>query len=126
MKLPVVKTEIQIRFSDLDPLGHVSNNAYSEYLEVGRVAWLDAISGERPAVVVASLTIDFIRELGLRDRIHVETRCIKKGNKSLHLSQDIYCAGECVTRAVVVIVGFDRVTRQSVELLPGWEISAPV
>lgn len=123
MKLPITRTAIQIRFSDLDPLGHVSNNAYSEYLEQGRVGWLDAIEGERPSVVVASLTIDFIRELGLRDEIHVETRCVRKGTKSLVLSQEIFRQGECVTRAEVVIVGFDLKTRQSVELLPGREIS---
>ena len=121
MKLPQVDTDIQIRFSDMDPLGHVSNNAYSEYLEVARVDWLNAIEGERPSVVVANLNIDFINELGLDDRIHVKTKCIRKGTKSLTLSQNIYRGEECVARADVVIVGFDRKKRQSVELLPGWD-----
>lgn len=123
MHLPIVKTDIQIRFSDMDPLGHVSNNAYSEYLEVGRVAWLGAIVGERPSIVVANLNIDFIKELHLNDKIYVATSCIKKGNKSLHLSQNIYTEQQCVARATVVVVGFDRESRQSVELLPGWQVS---
>ncbi len=123
MHLPVVKTDIQIRFSDMDPLGHVSNNAYSEYLEVARVDWLNAIEGERPSVVVANLNIDFIKELGLSDKIHVMTACIKKGTKSLVLSQNIFIGEQCVAKGTVVIVGFDRKTRQSVELLPAWDVS---
>jgi acyl-CoA thioester hydrolase len=123
MNLPTTLTPIQIRFSDLDPLGHVSNNAYSEYLEQGRVGWLDAIAGERPSVVVASLKIDFLRELRLRDEIAVATRCIRKGSKSLVLLQEIFRGAECVTRAEVVIVGFDLKTRQSMVLLDGWEPS---
>lgn len=121
--LPTVKTEIQIRFADLDPLGHVSNNAYSEYFEVGRVHWLNAIQGERPSVVVAKLNIDFIKEVGLNDQLHVITACIKKGNKSLELSQNLYANGSCVTQSTVTIVGFDTHTRQSVELLKNWQTS---
>ena len=123
--LPVVKTDIQIRFSDMDPLGHVSNNAYSEYIEVARVEWLGAIEGERPSVVVANLSIDFIRELGLKDKIYVMTSCIKKGTKSLTLSQDVFSEETCVAKSTVVVVGFDMNTRQSTDLLPEWEVSTP-
>jgi len=42
MKLPIVKTSIQVRYSDLDPLGHVSNNIYSQYLELARIEWANA------------------------------------------------------------------------------------
>lgn len=123
MYLPCVKTDIQIRFADLDPLGHVSNNAYSEYFEVGRVHWLSEIEGERPSVVVANLSVDFIKEITLKDKLYVLTACIKKGNKSLQLSQDLYANGECVSKSRVTIVGFDTVTRKSLELLNGWQIS---
>ena len=122
-QLPSTSTAIQIRFSDMDPLGHVSNNAYSEYIEVARVEWLGAIRDERPSVVVANLNMDFIHELSLKDEIEVRTSCIKKGTKSLTLAQDIYRGEQCVAKASVVVVGFDRSTRQSVELLPGWTIS---
>ncbi len=123
MHLPTVKTDIQIRFADLDPLGHVSNNAYSEYFEVGRVHWLSEIEGERPYVVVAHLSVDFIKEVTLKDQIHVITACIKKGNKSLELSQNLYANGECVSKSRVTIVGFDTNSRKSLELLKGWQVS---
>ncbi len=121
--LPTVKTDIQIRFADLDPLGHVSNNAYSEYFELARVYWLNAIEGERPSVVVANLNIDFIKEVKLKDQLYIITACTKKGNKSLQLTQNLYANGQCVTKSTVTIVGFDIKTRQSVELLDGWKKS---
>ena len=123
MHLPRVKTDIQIRFADLDPLGHVSNNAYSEYFELGRVYWLSEIEGEFPSVVVANLVVDFIQEITLKDQLHVITACIKKGNKSLQLSQDLYANGKCVSKSRVTIVGFDTTTRKSLELLKGWQVS---
>lgn len=124
-KLPTVKTPIQIRFADLDVLGHVSNNVYGQYLELGRVMWFREIPGERPSAVVANINIDFLGEIRINDDVYVVTRCIKMGNKSLQLQQDIFANGQHVTRATVVQVGFDADTRQSVPLLPGWEVSAP-
>jgi acyl-CoA thioesterase FadM len=63
-------------------------------------------------------------EIRLEDSVYVVTRCIKVGNKSIQLAQDIYANERCVTTAVVTLVGFDPVARTSVPLLAGWEPSA--
>jgi acyl-CoA thioester hydrolase len=123
MKLPKVKTPIQIRFSDLDILGHVSNSIYNQYFEIGRLAWKDAMGGEDHSYVIATMTIDFLREINLKDTIYVTTSCIKKGVKSATLLQEIYSNEELVTKATFVIVGFDTKTRQSCALLEGWQES---
>ena len=126
MKLPTVKSPVQIRFSDLDILGHVSNSIYPQYFEIGRLDWFKAIEEESPMTVVASMTIDFLAEINIKDPIHVVTACIQKGNKSLTLSQDIYCNDQVVTKSTVVIVGFDMETRQTVSLFEGWGKSESV
>ncbi len=122
-KLPTVTTPIQIRFADLDVLGHVSNHIYGQYLELARVMWFREIPDEKPAAVVANINIDFLGEIRMQDEVHVVTRCIKVGNKSLQLLQEVFANERCVTRATVVQVGFDAATKQSVPLLPGWEPS---
>ena len=33
MQLPKTRTDIQVRFSDLDFLGHVSNSVYAQYFD---------------------------------------------------------------------------------------------
>jgi acyl-CoA thioesterase FadM len=57
------------------------------------------------------------------DKVHVVARCIKVGNKSIQLAQEIHANERCVTTAVTTLVGFDPVTRTTVPLLAGWEPS---
>ena len=123
MNLPTTKTEIQVRYSDLDTLGHVTNTVYAVYLELARVRWFLAVPDQLVASVVVNLNIDFLGEIKLEDSVYVATRCIKVGNKSIQLAQDIHANERCVTRAVTTVVGFDPVARKTVPLLAGWEPS---
>jgi len=122
MKLPKVKTEIQLRYSDLDVLGHISNSVYNQYFEIGRLDWFDVLE-EQPVTVVANSNVDYIKEISLKDKVHVVTSCVKKGTKSMTLSQDVYSNDELATKSTVVMVGFDQETRKSCVLLDGWETS---
>ena len=126
MKLPYVKTNIQIRFTDLDPLGHVSNSVYMQYFDMGRIDFfktLAAAEGNVPGNVVASIHIDMLHEIRLADLVHVETWCTEIGNKSMKVEQHIFANDICVTQGVLVLVGFDRGTRESVQLPRHWKPS---
>ena len=123
MQLPVVNSDIQIRFSDIDPLGHVSNGVYTQYLDLGRIDFFYAIGGDLPTTVVANITMDFLAEINFRDKVVVKTWCAKKGNKSIHIAQSIYANNICVTKATVIVVGVNRDTRKTVPLLEGWSES---
>ena len=99
MKLPIVRTPIMLRFTDIDPLGHVSNSVYPQFLDMGRIDMYHAIEAEieklkltdvQPINVVASLKIDFISEVRLEHEVHVETWCERIGNKSMTLGQEIF------------------------------------
>ena len=126
MKLPITKTDIQIRFIDLDPLGHISNSIYTQYFDMGRVDFFKKIMelGESPTNVVVSIHIDMIKEILFTDKIYVETWCSKIGNKSMHLEQHIFSNELCVTKATVVVVAFDQKNRKSISLPKNWEPSA--
>jgi len=121
----VAKKEIQLRYSDIDLLGHVSNTIYSEYLEIGRIEWFSRVPEKCPPSVVVNINIDFLGEINLQDQIHVVTYCSKVGTKSVQLTQEIYTTDRCVTKATVVMVGCDTKTRTSIPLLPDWEPSSP-
>lgn len=105
-------------------MGHVSNNIYGQYLEVGRVEWFRQVPDGMTGSVVANINIDFIGEIKLDDKVHVVTFCTRVGTKSVQLGQEIYANDRLVTRAATVLVGFDRQTRETVPLLSGWEPSA--
>ena len=126
MNLPYVKTAIQIRFTDLDPLGHVSNSVYMQYFDMGRIDFfssLAAVEESLPHNVVASVHIDMLREIRLADQVHVETWCTEIGNKSMKVEQHIFANDICATKATLILVGFDRKTRQSVQLPRHWKPS---
>ena len=39
-------TPIQIRFNDIDVIGHINNNAYLEYMDLGKTAYFNAVKPE--------------------------------------------------------------------------------
>jgi len=41
----VHETRIQIRWGDMDAMGHVNNTVYFRYLEMARVEWLESLGG---------------------------------------------------------------------------------
>ena len=125
MKLPHVKSDIQIRFSDLDMQGHVSNSVYMQYFDIGRMDFFYELSKESEVTnnVVASVHIDMLSEVSLKDKLVLETWCSKKGNKSITLEQHLFANDHCVTTCTIVLVGFDRETRQSIALPQEWEAS---
>ncbi|WAC70865.1 acyl-CoA thioesterase [Roseateles sp. SL47] len=41
----VHETRIQIRWGDMDAMGHVNNTVYFRYLEMARVEWLERLGG---------------------------------------------------------------------------------
>ncbi len=130
MKLPRVKTDIQIRFTDLDQLGHVSNSMYAQYLDLGRIDLYLAIEKKlkeldldtnQPLEVVASMKIDYLREIKISHTVHLETWCEKIGNKSMTLCQEVYADNECAAKATVIVVAIDPNTRQTVNYPVDWE-----
>lgn len=69
-------TDLDVRFRDLDVMGHVNNAVYVSYLEQGRLEYFAAVVGldvDSPGNVVANLEIDYERsiEIGSDPRVSV-------------------------------------------------------
>lgn len=63
--------EVKRRFSDLDPLGHVNNVAYHDYLQearMGLIGELDAVVNESYAQIVVEQRIRHVKPLGFDPR----------------------------------------------------------
>src|SRR5213592_3658 len=65
-KLTLTMT-IQIRWGDMDAMGHVNNTLYFRYMEMIRIEWLHLIGGPRDSrgegPVVVNAFCNFIRQL---------------------------------------------------------------
>lgn len=112
-------TNIQIRFNDVDQMGHVNNAVIMEYLDLGKDAFFSS-HGLSPTksdftVMVVHYDVDFRAQIHYHDRIHVETEIEKIGNKSITVLQRVVntetntlCV-ECRT----VMAGYRRSTTSS-------------
>ncbi len=88
-----MKKEVQIRFGDIDRLGHVNNAVYAQFFDIGRVEFLQhympGLRFDGRTLVLVHLETDFIRPVFEHDRIAVETFLERIGGKSVTMMQEI-------------------------------------
>lgn len=123
------QTKIQIRFSDVDKIGHVNNAVFLQYMETARVQYFNDVFGKRHnwdkvGFVVVRNEINYLLPLYLNDEIYCTTRCIKIGNKSLTLENVIYRKKvrktEKVAVGIGVLVAMDYQKNKSMKLPHQW------
>lgn len=84
---------MQIRWGDMDAMGHVNNTVYFRYLEQARIEWFTQAgcepnpSGEGPVIVNAHCT--FIRQLRYPGEIEILTYAGPPGRSSFETFQEI-------------------------------------
>lgn len=105
------RVKIQRRFSDLDPLGHVNNVAYHDYLQEARMALigeLDAVVNDDFAQVVVSQEIRHVKPLGYaREPVVIEAEVTDMARTSYSIVYRVLdeqgdVAAEATTRLAVV------------------------
>jgi acyl-CoA thioester hydrolase len=117
------KKKIQIRFGDIDIMGHVNNGVQLSYLDVGRLDYFEQVYGQTinwndAALIVAHLEIDYLSPILLKDQIEVHTNIHKIGTKSVGITQTIVdrVTGEIKTQTTQVMVAFSQKLGQSIEV----------
>jgi len=80
---------IDVRFRDLDPLGHVNHAVFVTYLEVARTEWWRRFLGGRPfeseGFLIARVEVDYRHPILFGERVEVELRCSAVGTRSFTL-----------------------------------------
>lgn len=82
------KTVIEMRFADLDMMGHVNNAIYFTYMEIGRTKyWKHAINWDwkTTGVVIGQASIDYVAPIFLGDKINMYVRTSRIGTTSFDL-----------------------------------------
>ncbi|GAB2925502.1 thioesterase family protein [Rhodococcus aerolatus] len=126
---PVQVFPLQLRWADLDLLGHVNNVRFLEYAQEARIKYLTLLDAHgvlprRPTVVVRQ-EIDYDRVLELRDApVHVRVQVAAVGRSSVTVEQVVETAptteepgrDRVFARIRSVVVGFDAAAGRSVPL----------
>jgi acyl-CoA thioester hydrolase len=110
----VHEKEIEIRWRDLDPYGHVNHAVFLTYLEEVRDEWLGLAVGEEALrYVVARVEIDYRRELTESDdRVTARIRLDSVGTSSVRTVEELVLTdGAVAAEAKAVLVACDEERR---------------
>lgn len=109
-----------LRFRDMDPLGHVNNSIYATLFEQNRVEFQSQPGGCREAagqtVVLATMTIDFLREMHWPGTVEIGLGVGRLGTSSFDIEQEISRDGALIARGRCTQVLIDSAQRRPVPL----------
>lgn len=118
---------LQIRFNDIDRLGHVNNAVVQEFFDLGRISYFNSTLGdllgkEGQQLVIVSYKTDFYQQIMPNDKMEVRTKIYKLGNKSIRMWQWIAVVGENTPKAIndSVLSGFYSGTDKSMVIPEEW------
>ena len=122
---------VEIRFADLDSMGHVNNAIYLTYIEVGRIRYFRDLNlfedrfKTSIGPIIARSIIDYHLPLTLDDNpITVYTRTVRLGSKSCDMEHVVVRTrdGQAEVAAVgkIILVAYDYKTNSSVQVPDIW------
>jgi acyl-CoA thioester hydrolase len=95
---------IEVRFRDIDALGHVNNAVLVSFLEQARFQWWRAYLGDRKfteeGFLIARIEVDYRQPILLTDLVRVALHCSRVGNSSFDLDYRVYREQDNATLAV--------------------------
>jgi len=108
--------QVDVRWRDVDALGHVNHAVFLTYLEEGRDAFFAQTLASDPIYVVVRLEVDLRAEVRYPDRrVTVRIEVERLGTTSLTIRETIITpANEVVAQARVVTVRWDSGQRKPV------------
>lgn len=112
-------TDIQMRFRDIDGMGHVNNAVYLSYIELARTQFYMHQANKRSLdeidFILAHVEIDFESQAVWGDQIQVAVWPSKIGNSSFTLSYEVQekQSGRVFARARSVLVSYDYENKKS-------------
>ena len=120
-KFPFTIT-VDVRFADMDSMGHVNNAVYLTYFEAARMAYWMHVMGRRDLkgmdMILARAEVDFRSPLVAPESVEVGVRCASIGRTSFVLEQDMHerKTGRLVAEARKILVHYDYNTLRPVPI----------
>ncbi|MBL7929085.1 MAG: acyl-CoA thioesterase [Bacteroidia bacterium] len=126
----IARLPLQIRFSDVDSLGHVNNAFYLSYFELARMEFFKLsglkINWHKIGIIIARVEIDYLRPLLLYNSAEVICKAGITGNKSFELLYELTAQNkednaEIVCKGKSTQVCFDYELNKSVLIPEDWK-----
>ncbi|NQX92858.1 MAG: acyl-CoA thioesterase [Flavobacteriales bacterium] len=84
----------EIRFADIDAMGHVNNATYLSYFEQARIQYFKDLLDQKwdwnsQGILLARNEVNYKMPILLTDDVYIRTRCVNIGSKSLTFAYKI-------------------------------------
>jgi acyl-CoA thioester hydrolase len=122
----------QVRFRDVDAMGHVNNAVFATYVEQARIEYLRRLGLlDGPlymGMILARLELDFVAPGQPQGSVEIGVRASRSGNKSFELEYEVQQEGRTIATARTVLVAYDYERAQSMPLPDRWreQLAGPV
>jgi acyl-CoA thioester hydrolase len=114
----------QVRFRDVDAMGHVNNAVFATYVEQARIEYLRHLGLlDGPlymGMILARLELDFAAPGQPQGSVEIGVRASRSGNKSFELEYELQQDGRTIATARTVLVAYDYERAQSMPLPDRW------
>ena len=113
------RLRIQIRFTDYDTFGHINNNSYLSFFDLGKSDFFHELTHHDGlpsdfSVAIVNINVDFLCPAVASEPLEVRTSVVKVGDRSFTVYQRIVNPDteHVKAQAVSVLAGFDVKTQQ--------------
>ena len=110
--------ELKTRWKDIDSFGHVNNAVFLTYIEDARIMYFKRwnITEKKRSLIVASIKIDYLRQIGHPSDLIVGQKISRIGNSSFDIQSAIFLNNDPkpAANSVVSCVCFDYQQSKSV------------
>ena len=123
---------LEVRFADIDVMGHVNNAIFLNYFEQGRIAFFRQHNQSdwdwsKYGIIVARNEVDYLKPVLLHDEVYVTAEFGKMGNKSFQMIMRVFrkvddTEVDCA-KGVVTLVCFDYKQQKTIPVPDEWRSS---
>jgi len=109
---------IEMRWVDLDSLGHVNNAVIVTYFETARAKFVQKWGVSKMMFILASIKVDYIQQINYPNNLIVGQKIKKIGKKSLTVHSALFINDNTTPAAIaeVILVAFDYTKQLSIKI----------
>ena len=119
--------ELQMRFNDIDMVGHLNNAIYLQFMDLGKATYFreaiqDRVDWHNVPVVIVNVNCNFYSPSYLDENLVCLTATTRISERSIRLHQRIVNkeTGDVKCDATCVMAGFDAKTAKGAPIDPVW------
>ena len=110
--------EVQMRFADIDKMGHVNNAVYLNYFEAARMHFFYELLGrawdwEEDGIILLKNEVEYVKPVLLEHKPMIFVAVDHVGNKSFALSYRLEIEGELYCKGVSLLVAYDYIEKKA-------------